>query len=100
MLRGQVRHLLRGEYWQRVIAPPDVIAPETYQNGAYWATASGWVIDGLKQIDPTLAQKTLADLVADFQANGIWECINDGGYQKVEHYVVSITNPRGALRRL
>ena len=99
VLRGQVRHLLRGEYWQRVLAPPEVIAPETYQNGAYWATPSGWVIDALAQIDDALAQKTLADLVADFQANGIWECVNDGGYQKVEHYVVSITNPRGALLR-
>ena len=100
MLRGQVRHLLRGETWQRVIAPPDVIVPETYQNGAYWATASGWVIDALNQIDPALAQKTAAELVADFQAHGIWECVNEGGYAKVEHYVVSITNPRGALLRL
>ncbi|MBI1257169.1 MAG: hypothetical protein GC204_06835 [Chloroflexi bacterium] len=100
MLRGQVRHLLKGEYWQRVIAPPEVIAPETYQNGAYWATASGWVIAVLNQIDPALAQKTAAELVADFQAHGIWECVNVGGYQKVEHYVVSITNPRGVLMRL
>jgi hypothetical protein len=98
VLRGQVRHLLRGEYWERVIAPPEVIAPETYQNGAYWATPSGWVIAALMEIDEALAEKTLTDLVADFQTNGIWECVNDGGYQKVEHYVVSITNPRGALR--
>lgn len=100
VLRGQIRHLPRGEYWEKVLAPPEVITQETYQNGAYWATASGWVIDALSQIDKDLAQKTLADLVADLQTNGIWECVNTGGYQKVEYYVVSITNPRGALRRL
>lgn len=41
----------------------------------------------------------LTDLVTDFKTNGIWECVGDGGYCKVEHYVATITNPRGALRR-
>lgn len=30
-----------GEYWDRLLIE---ILPEEYQNGAYWATASGWVI--------------------------------------------------------
>jgi hypothetical protein len=41
VLRGQVRHLLQGEFWERVIERPEVVAPGTYQNGAYWGTPSG-----------------------------------------------------------
>lgn len=94
--RGQVRHLLRGEYWQKTLMP---VERETYQNGAYWATASGWVITALAQADPALARRMAEDLLADLRDNGIYECVNEG-YHKLEHYVVSATNPWGALRRL
>ena len=94
--RGQVRHLLRGEYWQRLFIP---VPPGEYQNGAYWATASGWVIWALAQREPALAQRMLDELLADFQAEGVYECINEG-YRKLDSYVASATNPLGALRRL
>ena len=100
VLRGQVRHLLRGEFWERIIELPHLFPPGTYQNGAYWGTPSGWVIYALAQVDEALARRMVADLVADFKANGIWECVGEGGYRKCEHYVTTVTNPRGALRRL
>jgi hypothetical protein len=99
--RGQVRHLLRAdprsdEHWERLLIP---VEPDTYQNGAYWATASGWVLYALAQIDMPLAREMLVELIQDFQENGICECINVG-YHKLEHYVVSVVNPLGALRRV
>ena len=94
--RGQVRHLLRGQYWQRLLTP---LAPDTYQNGAYWATASGWVMWCLAQRDPALAQRMLDDLIVDFQQNGVYECVNED-YAKLDTYVASATNPLGALLRL
>ncbi len=94
--RGQVRHLLKGEYWQRLLVP---VQPDRYQNGAYWATASGWVIWALSQRKPELAKKMFRDLVNDFKAGGICECIAEG-YRQLESYVVSATNPLGAIRRL
>ena len=41
VFKGQVRHLLNGTFWERTLIP---VAPGSYQNGAYWATASGWVM--------------------------------------------------------
>lgn len=94
--RGQVRHLLTPEHWQRMLAG---VAPDRYQNGAYWATASGWVINALAERDPVLARKTFDDLLADFRAHGVFECVH-GDYRQLDSYVVSATNPRAAARKL
>jgi hypothetical protein len=94
--RGQVRHLLAGQHWQRLLAP---IPPERYQNGAYWATASGWMMFALSRTDSRLAHKMWADLIADFQAGGVCECVNEG-YRQLPSYVVSAANPLAAARRL
>jgi hypothetical protein len=92
---GQVRHLLRGEHWHKTLIP---VAPGSYQNGAYWATASGWVWDALCEIDPPLANRMLGDLLRDFREGGICECVSPDD-RKLEHYVVSAVNPLGALIR-
>jgi hypothetical protein len=94
--RGQVRHLLKGEYWERLLTP---VAPERYQNGAYWATASGWFMLALAEENPQLAHRMFVDLVADLQTEGICECVNEG-YRQLETYVVSATNPLSAASRL
>jgi hypothetical protein len=94
--RGQVRHLLGDETWERTLIP---VTPGTYQNGAYWATASGWVLAALAEIDKPLAVQMLDDLMTDFQTRGIFECVNVG-YEKLDHYVASVVNPLGALRRM
>lgn len=93
---GQVRHLLRGEHWARLLTP---VEPERYQNGAFWATASGWLMEALAQSRPDLTQRIFTDLVADFQQGGVCECVNDG-YRQLESYVVSAANPLAAGRRL
>jgi hypothetical protein len=94
--RGQVRHLLKGEYWQRLLMP---VPPERYQNGAYWATASGWLMYALARADARLARQVWKDLLADFRQGGICECVNEG-YRQLPSYVVSACNPLAAARRL
>ncbi|MHB8521572.1 MAG: glucosidase family protein [Limisphaerales bacterium] len=93
---GQVRHLLAGEYWQRLLTP---VAHDRYQNGAYWATASGWVMVAIAKKQPDRARQMFADLIADFRANGICECVT-GDYRQLPSYVVSAANPLAAARRL
>jgi hypothetical protein len=94
--RGQVRHLLKGEHWQRLLTP---VQPERYQNGAYWATASGWMLWALAQTDRPLARRMWQDLLDDFRESGVCECVNEG-YRQLPSYVVSATNPLAAARRL
>lgn len=98
LYRGQVRHLFRGEYWQRLLLP-EAGPAEQYQNGAYWATATGWVMWAIAQRNRPLAERIAAEVLADFQAHGAYECINEG-YAKLDTYVVSATNVYGALQRL
>ena len=88
--------MLKGEFWEYTLMP---VVPGTYQNGAYWATASGWVMAALDQVQKSMAVKLLQDLVNDFQAVGIYECVN-GDYKKLNHYVVSAVNPLGVCKLL
>jgi hypothetical protein len=94
---GQIRHLPAGEYWQRLLMP---VEKDRYQNGAYWATASGWVLGALNGKNPELARQLLGDLVDDFRTGGICECVSPDGTRKLPSYVDSATNPLGAARRL
>jgi len=93
---GQIRHLLKGEYWQRLLAP---IPRDRYQNGAYWATAAGWVMAALHPAVPEQAHALFVELIRDFQAGDICECVGPG-YRQLPSYVVSATNPYGVARRL
>jgi len=94
--RGQVRHLPEPEVWGKTLIP---VAPETYQNGAYWGTASGWIAFALKERRPDLAALLIRALITDYKRRGAYECVN-AGYEKLRDYVVSVVNPLGALRRM
>ena len=94
--RGQVRHLAKGEYWQSMFAG---VEPERYQNGAYWATASGWMVFALSQRNSEAALTMWDDLIRDFRTGDICECINEG-YRQLPSYVVSACNPLAVARRL
>ncbi|MBI4658819.1 MAG: hypothetical protein HY735_08250 [Verrucomicrobia bacterium] len=93
---GQVRHLPAGEHWQRLLTP---VPPGRYQNGAYWATASGWMMWSLAQSDRSLARRMWNDLIDDFKRGDVCECVNEG-YRQLPSYVVSAVNPLAAARRL
>lgn len=94
--KGQIRHLFKGEYWQRLLTP---VSRDRYQNGAYWATASGWVLQAIHPVEPDLAEQTFDELIADFQQHGVFECVHPE-YRQLDSYVVSACNPLGAARKL
>lgn len=64
---GQVRHLSKGVYWEKV-SPG--CARDFYQNGGYWGTAAGWYAWTLSLIDRDMALLMLGGLRRFCEKNG------------------------------
>jgi hypothetical protein len=91
--KGQVRHLPGGVYWEEA-CPRD-----RYQNGAFWATATGWFVYTLDLVDPELADRTIIELVSDFRERGCLEwCL--GEIAQRPDYLASATMPLTGIRRV
>ncbi len=86
---GQFRHLSGWDSgWNNLFIP---CKEGTYQNGAYWATPLAWMVPVIARQNSKMAGEIVQTVVADFQKNGINECINED-YFKIPNYVVSATN--------
>ena len=100
LLRGQVRHLLRPEFWQRLIGDEEWAGPGRFQNGPYWGTATGWVAEVLEHAAPSRGVELLRELAADFAAHGVWECIGEDGYARVANNLSSACLPYASWKRI
>ena len=89
--KGQIRHLPGGVYWETCVA-----AHDTYQNGAYWATPTGWFVYTLDLVDPKLADQTVIDLVTDFRENGACEWVF-GEKHRLPNYLASASLPLAGI---
>lgn len=73
----------------------------TYQNGAYWHTPTGWLASAIAKVDRNLARNLIADMVAHFRredfrkgGGGPWECFHpDGKHRQNPVYMASVTLP-------
>jgi glycogen debranching enzyme len=91
---GQIRHLPGGVYWERARC-----ARDTYQNGAYWATPTGWFVYTIDLVDSDLADRTVTDLVHDFQNHGACEWIC-GTRRQLPRYLASASLPLAGIRAM
>ena len=92
---GQIKHLPKGEYWEKTFL---LVEEETYQNGAYWAVPIKWFYDAVCVLDKRLAKKTVEDALAYFEKYGVFECVN-GEWRKLQSYVASATSVYGACKK-
>jgi hypothetical protein len=90
---GQIRHLPGGVYWEQGCTP------DTYQNGAYWATPTGWFVYTLDLADPALADRTIVDMVAHFKEFGPCEWII-GDQRVLPEYLASACLPLAGIRAM
>ncbi|MFG0251366.1 MAG: hypothetical protein ACF8NJ_00670, partial [Phycisphaerales bacterium JB038] len=90
---GQIRHLPGGVYWE------EGCARDTYQNGAYWATPTGWFVYTLNLVDPALADKTVIDMVAHFRKHGACEWII-GDERRLPDYLASACLPLSGIQAM
>lgn len=109
--RGNVRQVpTNADYspqsaWEKTIAPLN-----TYQNGAYWSTATGWLLEALYQVDRTAfaqaADEYITELMeGDYRKGGAfgspWECIHPANdYRRCPIYLTSVTMPYASLKKL
>jgi hypothetical protein len=107
---GAVRHVptdadfSRESAWEKALPGVKV---NTYQNGAYWHTATGWLISALAQVDGALAKKVFDTFIAhlreqDFRKGATlgapWECFGkDGKARQNAVYMTSLTVPLACL---
>ncbi|MGQ9730725.1 MAG: hypothetical protein ACUVX8_05560 [Candidatus Zipacnadales bacterium] len=88
VLRGHVRHLVAGQFWERMLVK---VPDNTYQNGGYWAVPSGWVARCLlSSPQPELAGQLIHDLLVEFREGGVCEWISETEHA-LPGYVVSAT---------
>ena len=93
---GQIRHIPKPYYWERLLTN---VKPETYQNGAYWGTASGWVSYAISLTNKQLAKQMIIDLAQFCRSEGkAWECVN-ADYRKCPDYVATLACPSALIYR-
>jgi glycogen debranching enzyme len=79
----------------------------TYQNGAYWPTPTGWVCRAVAPADEALARDLAAEYIAALRAGDFrrgeafgapWECRHpEGGHAQNPVYLTSVSEPRAAI---
>jgi len=99
---GQIRHILTADDFSDSSAWEVAQAPlNRYQNGAYWGTATAWVIHALRLTNRPAALDLAKEYIAHLRAEdfrqgpawgGPWECIHpDGNYRQNPVYMTSVT---------
>jgi hypothetical protein len=109
-MEGQIRHVLTTDDFDSTTAwEKSLAAKNTYQNGAYWATATGWVCQAINMVDQPAARKLAKEYIdhlrkTDFRLKGPdnggpYECIYPpSGYKQNPVYMTSVTGPLAAFR--
>jgi hypothetical protein len=108
---GGVRHVPTDRDFSKTMAWERSIVPvNTYQNGAYWHTASGWLIEALWKEDRALALQVFGEMMAHLRAQDFrkgpgygapWECYGrEGQARQNPVYMASVALPYGILKRL
>ena len=91
--------------WER-----SMCALNIYQNGGYWHTASGWLIEALWQKDRPLALQVFSEMLAHLRAQDFrkgpghgapWEVYGPNGQARQNAvYMASVALPYGILKHL
>ena len=110
--RGQIRHVLATDdhssttAWEKTAVPTPL---NTYQNGAYWGTPTGWVCRAIAKVDQDAAKRLAREYVDslredDFRQGdrhgGPWECLHPNGHRQNPVYLTSVTCPLAEAMRI
>ncbi len=108
--KGNIRHILTTDDYSETTAWEFSEAKKnTYQNGAYWGTPTGWVCYAIAQVDVTLAQQLAKEYVDDLRTTdyrkgadfgGPYECFHsDGDYSANPVYLTTVACPFAVFKQ-
>lgn len=110
-MEGQIRHVMTTDnFSETTMWEKSAVPINSYQNGAYWATPTGWVCFAMAITDPESARQLAAEYVenlrkTDFRLGpefgGPYECVfppTDAKQNAV--YMTSVTCPLVAFRKM
>ena len=109
--RGNIRHVLTSDDFSPKTAWEAALGKKnTYQNGAYWGTPTGWVCYAIARVDVDLARGIAEEYVAELREGDFrkgdefgspWECFHpEGNHRQNPVYLTSVTCPLAAFRRI
>ncbi|MCU0385209.1 MAG: hypothetical protein MUE38_04215 [Flavihumibacter sp.] len=108
--KGNIRHILTTDDFNENTAWEISLSPKNlYQNGAYWGTPTGWVVNAINLSDPgaatALAREYIDELIEnDFRKGETfgapYECFNSSGYNQNPVYLTSVACPLVVFRKL
>lgn len=109
--RGNIRHVLTTDDFSDTTAWESALgAKNTYQNGAYWGTPTGWVAYAMVKADPEAAARLAAEYIEELREGDFrqgpeygspWECMHpDNDHRQNPVYLTSVTCPLAAFERI
>jgi hypothetical protein len=108
--KGSIRHILTTDDFSEHSAWEISLSEKnTYQNGAYWSTPTGWVCYAMQITDPLQASALAREFIEDLRANDFrkgetfgapYECFNKSGYTQNPVYLTSVACPLEVFRKL
>lgn len=109
--RGNIRHVptdgdFSGETaWESALAKKN-----TYQNGAYWGTPTGWAAYAIARADADAARRLAREYIEELRKGDFrkgdkfgspWECFHpDNNHRQNPVYMTSVTCPLAAFLRI
>lgn len=100
--RGNIRHILTCDDFSASTAWEGSLAKKnSYQNGAWWGTPTGWVCKAIARVDLEAARKLAKEYIEDLRAGDFrkgpeygapWECYNESSPQNAV-YMTTVTAP-------
>lgn len=107
--KGNIRHIpTSGDYSEHSAWEISYAGKNTYQNGAYWGTPTGWVCAAISKVDPKAARQLAREYVDDLRITdfrqgpdygGPYECFHpETGNLQNPVYLTTVSCPFAVFR--
>lgn len=108
--KGNIRHILTtDDFNENTSWEISMAAKNTYQNGAYWGTPTGWVCFAINKVDKQTAKNLANEYITDLKENDYrkggeysapYECFYNSNYKQNPLYLTTVACPLIAFKKI